>query len=234
MRTFRAHSRSRLLERLSQVDISVSSRKEGRTTEETERWTICRLFATLGWERKLEYPLRAEKSERPDYVLSISGSPAIGIEVSEVVNTDLVRAMMLPEAQETDSIVDASLFRWRDQPKALEELREIASRKKLSGPGWDGLQPEREFADAISDRVGSKTDKLNEDTYTRLGEDWLLLYENLSLPALDLPIATSYLGLSLGNYWGPNSFNRVFVESGPQIVEFSQSRITMYEICNLW
>ena len=229
-----AYSRHSLLQRLSTIDTSVSLQGKGRTTEETERWSICRLVSTLAWERKLRFPFKCEKSERPDFVLSINGHPHIGVEVSEVVNEDLVRTEVLPEAADSDSIVDSSLFRWRDGKRKVKELRKIASETSLTGPGWVGYEPETEFADAITDRIAVKTRKLNEDDYARFNENWLLLYENLALPALKRSLAISYLSLSLANYWKDDKFSRVFVETDRYIAEISATRVSMYDVWDLW
>jgi len=157
----------------------------------------------------------------------------VGIEITEAVKEDLARTEVLPEAN-SSSVIDISLFRWRDRRKTLDELRQIAKKTKLTGPGWVGDEPEQEFADAISDKVENKTRKLNEDTFSRFNEDWLVIYENLALPALEKNNAASYLCLSLANYWGLNAFQRIFVESGEFIIELTSERLAMYRICDLW
>ena len=232
MEQLSAHNRDSLLSYLSTVDISVPPRGEGRTTEHTERRLICRLLSTLAWEHKLSYPCVAKKSERPDYVLRF-GTQCVGVEITEAVKEDLARTEVLPEAR-SKTVIDISLFRWRDKKKTLAELRQIASQTKLTGPGWTGDEPEQEFADAISDKVEDKTRKLNEDSFSRFDEDWLLIYENLALPALNRNTAASYLCLSLSNYWESKAFHRVFIESGEFIIEFSHEKLSMHRICDLW
>lgn len=158
---------------------------------------------------------------------------SVGIEITEAVKEDLARTEVLPKA-DPSSVIDISLFKWRDRRKKLDELRQIARETKLTGPGWIGDEPEQEFADAMSDKVEDKTMKFNEDTFSRFDEDWLVIYENLALPDINESIAASYLCLSLANYWESNTFQRVFVESGNFIIELTREKLAMYRICDLW
>lgn len=226
-----AHDRISLLTQLGQIDISVPPRGRERKTEHTERWSICRLLATLAWEHKLSFPCIVKKSECPDYC--VKSDRTIGIEITEAVKEDLARAHALPKPSK-DGVIDLSLFRWRDRRKTLDELRSIVSETKLIGPGWSGDAPEKEFADAIADRIEDKTVRLNQKPFSRFDEDWLLLYENLSLPALNESKAASYLCLLLSEYWSENSFHRVFVESGRFIIELSRDSLCMNKLCDLW
>ena len=232
MKRISAHRRDDLLSILSGIDISVPPRGTNRTTAHTERWSICRLLSTLAWENKLDYPCVGRKSERPDYVFRL-GVQGVGIEITEAVKEDLARTEVLPEAN-LSSVIDISLFKWRDKRKTLDELRQIARKTELTGPGWVGDEPYHEFADAISDKVEDKTRKLNEETFSRFDEDWLLIYENLTLPGADKNQAAEYLTYSLNNYWGSESFHRIFLESGEFIIELTRERLAMYRICDLW
>ena len=232
MERLASYNRASLLSILSGIDISVPPRGSERSTKDTERWSICRLLSTLAWQNMLEYPSVVEKSQRPDYVIRL-GEDHVGIEITEAVKEDLARAEVLSDAK-SNSVIDISLFKWRDQRKTLEELRQIVTQTTLRGPGWVGDEPEREFADAISDKIEEKTRKLNEDTFHRFDEDWLLIYENLRLPSLERAIAASYLCLSLSIYCGAASFNRIFIESWKFMIELSKDALSMHRICNLW
>lgn len=233
MKRISAHSRDALLSILSGIDIYKSPRDSNRTTEYRERWSMCRLLSTLAWENKLDYPCVGHKSERPDYVFRL-GEQSIGIEITDAVKEDRVRTEVLP-AVNSSSVIDISLFKWRDSRKTLDELRQIARKTELNGPGWDGDEPYQEFADAISDKVGDKTSKLNEETFSRFDEDWLIIYENLTLPpGVDRNQAAGYLTCSLKDYWGSESFHRIFIESKKFIIKLTRERLAMYRICDLW
>jgi len=82
-----AESVSDLVSRLCAIDITVSLRTEGRTTEQCERWLICRLLSTFAETDSLAYPLKTEKPERPDFLLSLP-SRQVGIEITEAVPPD--------------------------------------------------------------------------------------------------------------------------------------------------
>jgi hypothetical protein len=230
MDTLSANSASQLTTILLGIDLSVSPRGDGRTTEETERWSICRLLATLNKEQKLIFPFQLTKSEKPDFTAT-NGNTSVGFELTEVVKEDLARALALPESNR--GITDHSFFRWNDQKRTLQELRELMGKEKLTGPGWVGFEAEKEFADAIADRIRNKTEKLLT-TYSRYDEDWLLIYQNLSLPALHLTLAIGYLVVSLQDYWSYDGFNVVAIESGNYLILLSGNGINTYEINNLW
>ncbi len=227
-----AHSRDALLSRLSSINISVPPRGSERTTAHTETWSICRLLSTLAWEDKLDYPCVWCKDERPDYVLQL-GEQHAGVEITEAVKVDLARTEVLPE-NDSDSVIDISLFKEQDKRKSLSELRHIASQSKLTGPGWVGDEADQEFARAISNRVERKTKKLNEDTFSRFDENWLVIYDNLALPGMNRNNAVDCLCRALVSYWGSNAFHRIFVESGELLIDLSRERLAVYNICDLW
>lgn len=212
MKYLSAHNRNTLLSKLTDIDIEVPLRGSDRTTEHTERWSMCRLLSTLAWKYDLEYPLIVTKSERPDYILEKS-EYLVGVEVTEAVKEDMVRAQALHD-NDTDEVLDTSLFKWRDRRKTNDELRGIKKSVSLTGPGWEGDEREKEFADAISDIVEKKSRKLLEETYQRGDEDWLVIYDNLALHKIDRTKSLSYLCISLDNYWSNDTFDRIYIESG--------------------
>jgi hypothetical protein len=65
-----ARSADELRRAVSIVDISVAPRGEGRTSEQRERWSICRFLAAVAETDWLRYPVTLAKRERPDYVLT--------------------------------------------------------------------------------------------------------------------------------------------------------------------
>ncbi len=137
MRILRAPTREDLLRELASIDIEVAPRAEGRTWDQTELYSICRSISSLYETSRLTYPLKLLKSERPGFMLVCNGEGSIGVEVTEVVDEDFARAQVLPEVSEPDAVLDRSLFRWGDARRSLDELREIASRTSLTGPGWE-------------------------------------------------------------------------------------------------
>jgi hypothetical protein len=91
---------------------------------------------------------------------------------------------------------------------------------------------EEGWSQAIIDIARKKTSKLNSDGFARYVEDWLLVYENLDSGDLDL--SCSYLKSGLQEYWSPDSFDSVFVETGDYIIEFNARSYMKVRINNVW
>ena len=90
-----------LLEALSRIDISVPFRTEGRTTEDCERWAICRFLSTFADTRLIQYPCKIIHEDKPDFIL-IHSSQKIGIEVTEVVPQNRAAIDALREHKKLD------------------------------------------------------------------------------------------------------------------------------------
>jgi len=226
-----AQNEEAFLCQLALIDISVPPIEQGRTTEHCEKWSICRLLATLIKYHSFEFPIKLTKGERPDFCLH-SAQKRIGIEFTEAIQPDYARARVLPEAKSDESIIDPSLFKWGTQKKSLAELRSIASRTKLTGPGWNGNEMEDAWSFAMSDTSSRKTSKLNSEDFAKLDKNWLLIYDNLDSGDIDL--SCSYLSKELEGYWSKNSFDKIFVETGNFIIELQSGQFTKLKLNDVW
>jgi hypothetical protein len=233
MKDIIAFNRAEILSILENKDINVPPRNEGRTTENCEIWSICHLLATLVKYDRLDFPIRLTKRERPDFLL-VSGDRHIGIEVTEAINPEYAKATTLPEADIEGATIDPSLFKWGTPPRKLHELRSIVSRKKLTGMGWEGTSVESEYAEAIFDVVTSKTAKLLRKGFERFTENWLVIYCNLTLPALELEDANEFFAEKAANYWRDSLFSAVFVEEGNSIICYSLDGTVILGLEDLW
>ena len=241
-RALKASSKNDLSGKLSKIDISVPPRVCGRTSLHVERKCICYLLSTLNNSNRLAFPIRIDKSESPDFTMTLNENTSIGVEITEAIQEDYVQTETLPEAQLPESVVDRSCFKWNGPRKPLKEKRDIASRTALSGPIWAGDDPEKEFAQAIKDITLKKTRNLNKDDFQRFDENWLGIYDGLCLPMINTEkekeIAARYANSALEPYWRESSFshifNHIFVESGSYIIEFCQSSSRLHRICDLW
>ncbi len=233
MKDIRTGTSGELFKILAGIDIRVPPRSEGRTTEHCETWSICRLLATLAKHKILEFPIQLIKRERPDFLL-VTGERRIGIEVTEAVNSEYARATTLPEADIEGAIIDPSLFKWGTRRRKLNELRSIVSQKELTGPGWEGTSVESEYAEAIFDVINLKTKKLHTNGFEKFDENWLAVYCNIMLPALELKAANKFFVEGTINYWQENGFSAVFVEEGENIISYSRYRIEVMRLNNLW
>ena len=168
----------------------------------------------------------------PDFFLR-SGNLDIGVEVTEAVNEDYAKATTLPEANKHGAIIDPSLFKLGTSKKTLTELRSIVTRKKLTGPGWEGSSVEIEYANAILDKTLAKT-KLLKTHYDKFTENWLLIYCNLTLPMLDVVEANQILTEKAIGYWSDDSFSKVFVEKNQNIHIYSRDLVKTLSLFDAW
>jgi hypothetical protein len=215
------------------IDISVPEITEGRTAEDCERWSVCRLLSTLAAVSELQYPLELVKKERPDFYL-IVGKRRVGIEITEAIQPDYARARVLPEAQSRGSIIDPSLFKWGAPRKSVDELRSIVSETELKGPGWEGNEVEVEWAAAVIEVIERKTEKLRSKGFRKFDENWLAVYDNLNSFALEMSEVSCMLIESMRAYWSGDSFDRVFIETGGEIMEIKSGGYTCFAINDLW
>lgn len=228
-----AQTKEILFQQLALIDISVPPIDEGRTTEHCERWSICRLMATIFIDQDFKFPIKLVKRERPDFCLH-TGPNQIGIEVTEAIQPDYARARVLPEAGLDESILDPSLFKWGSPKKSLKELRSIASEKKLTGPGWDGEEIEVEWSTAIFDTIKKKSAKLISKGFKKYKENWLSIYDNANSFAIDIDISISIIAKELSKYWSNESFDKIYVETGKLIIEISNGTVKKIPLNDLW
>lgn len=192
-----------------------------------------RTLATIAGCDGVEYPVFLEKRERPDYELQCN-NVKFGCEITTAINPDYLRANSLPEASDEGVIVDSSLFKWGTPVRKLEELRNIASRKKLSGPPWVGNSVEREYAKIVKDVTLIKTKKMHKEGYSIFLNNALIIYVNQTLPILDTEEAAEICFNELTNYWCGNSFSHIYVEKGDYIVRYQSSGYKIMNVNNLW
>jgi hypothetical protein len=232
MKDIKVNNQAELLSILANTDIGVPCRTDGRETEHCERWSICRLLATLANHNRLDFPMELLKRERPDFLLK-TGGRHIGVEVTEAINPDYAKATTLPEANLAGGIIDPSLFKWGTPPRPLNDLRSIVSQRKLTGPGWEGSSVEVEYANAILDVMSSKTKKLRSQTFDNFPENWLIIYCNLTLPQLDIEEANLLFTKKAKDNWTDDSFSKVFVEKGQKIICYSQGVPEALDLANI-
>lgn len=150
----------------------------------------------------------------------------IGIETTEAVNRDYVRAQMHPAGQKHGAIIDPSLYKWGSEGRPKSQIRQEAGRTQLSGFGWTGDEVECEFGKSIIDVVQRKSLKLRSH-YERYDSNHLLIYHNQPSPAIDIEKAHIYVVKSLEGYWDQSGFDAVYVHKHKWMLYFTkgQSRI---------
>ena len=207
----------------SQIDrlkIGVPPRAQSAAMHDREQWQIQHLLLALFCARQLPPPVRLHKRDAPDFLLEI-GNMRIGVEATEAINPDYVRAQMHPAAQEDGAVVDPSLYKWGTQGRSKSQIREEAGRTQLSGYGWAGDSVEREFGQSIIDVVQSKSLKLSSH-YERYDSDHLLIYHNHPSPAINIDKARMFTIKSLAKYWGESGFDTVYVHKYNWMLYFTK------------
>lgn len=231
MESINACSREDLIAALAQINISVPLRTEGRTTDHCERWSICRLLASVADTGFLEFPMSLVHQDRPDFHIK-HASQEIGIEITEVVPENDAAIDAYREHRDIDGPFFMKRHRPNDARLRGEELHSAATSRQ-SGDGWGGDSVEREWVAAMREFIVRKVAKSAKAGFRLFTENWLLMYDNWSLPALDRDMAAKMLFCSLSSTdFGP--FQRIWIESGNQIWCISPAELHPLDINDLW
>ena len=218
---FKADTVDDLDQRIKELEIDLTSFELEPANSDREQWQIERLLRALYCKCQLVVPVQLRKREKPDFLLE-AGNLRIGIETTEAINPDYVRAQVHPAAQKDGAVVDPSLYRWGTAGRPKSQIREEAGRKQLSGDGWVGDDVEWEFGQSIIDVVRSKDEKL-QCHYARYDSDHLLIYHNQPSPLIDIDKARDYAAKCLVDYWSQSGFDTVYVHKYNSILYFTRA-----------
>lgn len=203
---------------LTAVDIRVPARTQGRKKEQTERYDIAHLMASLPSE-EMTYPLKLHHQERPDFLLTMENRE-IGIEVTEAVPENHVRASIF---REMGMGPQAHLLqKHRPGESRLGKnaiLREINQGR--AGAPWVGNEVEVQWAEIMLHFIKRKVKKLNQPGFTKHKENWLLIYNNWPLPGVHHEEASSLLTNSCEVESLLSEFNSIFVLDSKFLCEIS-------------
>jgi len=217
---------------LAGLDISVAGRTQGRMTEDTERWTISRLLATLNQQGRLHFPLKITHGDKPDFDL-VQGNSSTGIEITEAISQCYSACLALADRIKPDAVIDMSRFRPDSPRKTTQQLREIIAASSLTGPGWAGNSAEEDWATFIAGDICGKHAKLVG--YRQFPVNWLAIYDNLPLSNVNLANAIANLAPKIAPLWSQKPcFDAVFIEHGPFIVELTRSKCARHILVDLW
>lgn len=219
----RAETSTELADRLAGLDIEVPARSEGRRNPQAERYSIVHLLAALPPEQLL-FPLTLTHSDKPDFLLAMPGF-GVGIEHTEAVPENVAHASFL---REKEGLGPAVYFIPHVKPgeprKTADELRrEIEADEP--GSGWCGDSPEREWAAAMAHYVERKIPKATASGFARYSANWLVVYDNWPLPAIDYTKAATYLAPLLALMGAFSAFDAVFVHDDSRMCEFRDALV---------
>jgi hypothetical protein len=196
MNRITASSLDDLLAQLRGVRDQVARRGMGRHTEDTERWVMKHLIASLATAELLHFPLAIEQVDRPDITVESNGVD-IGIELMELVPAAYARAVAIANSEFPTAIVDQSVFGWGMTWTSNAIRRHLKTDgHRLSGDGWAGDAVEREWATAVRSAIDKKTERLNSPGFTALSENWLGTYASSPGPIFDASVAAPMLKAS--------------------------------------
>ena len=171
--------------------------------------------------------------DKPDFYLK-AGKSEYGIECTEAIPQDYAHATAISEKNSDETVIDMSLLEWGHK-KTPKDIHEIASRTKLTGPGWEGDNPEYEWAFAMSEVTKTKTSLLQKQDFKKYSNNYLLIYDNLPRPTIDFSKACSFLRKKLERYWnGDSIFNNIFVQTDDLLMKFSFFGVEKFKTINLW
>jgi len=172
--------------------------------------------------------------DKPDFRL-ISGQNEIGVEVTEAIPQNLAAADALAEKEKPDASLDVSKFKWGEKNKPARELRKIVAKDELTGPGWVDDEPEREWSQAIFDKCRQKTEKFRAPDFDKFNHNWLLIYDNLTPPILEVDRTPNYLIEKLADYWHESViYDSVLIETGTKIIRINNNSNQRWNINNIW
>lgn len=221
-----------LVTKLRGIDISVPGRAEGRRKEHRERWSICRLLSTFCHYSKINFPMTLVKCESPDFMLRLQDA-CIGIEHTDATLPDYEEVLSRWEKNYQSNVLDLGLFKI-ETPLSKQEKSE-AAKGSLSGPGWEGDEPERNTARIIAVTVANKIEKLK--TYSiDFDKYFLLIYNNSPYKGINVCTCIKYLRDSLQFHWLlEKRFDAIYMEiNSSTMLEVTESGICQMQIHNLW
>lgn len=205
---------------LSAIDIHVPARTEGRKKDQTERYSIAHLMASLPSE-ELSYPLSLNHQERPDFVLTMVNKK-IGIEHVEAVPENHVRASIFRKKGVDHQVHLLQKHRQGESSRSNNAIMNEIIQDRAGAP-WVGNEAEVEWADVMLYCIKSKAKILNKPGFTKFEENWLLVYNNWPLPRVYHEEASSLLAKSCVADGLLDEFSRIFVLDSKVMCEISES-----------
>ena len=214
---WRAETEAELADLISDVNVTVPLRSEGRTKDHTERYCMARLLASLPISR-LQFPLQLDHQDRPDFVLSMRET-RIGIEHTEVIPENVAHAAFLRDKGHGPEVYFMPHATIGEPKKTGAELIAEIEADEM-GDGWCGDSFERNWAVAMLHFIQKKEAKALADGFERYEKNWLLLYDSWPGPNLNFKKAVSYLERLLAAR-KVHTFDSIFIIHSQDLCEIS-------------
>jgi hypothetical protein len=157
----------------------------------------------------------------------------VGIEITEAIPENWAKISALHEVHEYDNVMFISRCKPGESRRPTAELDKIARGEDM-GVGWGGDSPEREWADVMLHFARQKAAKLAKPGFQRFDRDWLLIYDNWPLPAVNEERAAEYLRAKLAVEIPPLPFHAIFVEGNKHFWHFEDGLVHSMPINDVW
>ncbi len=159
----------------------------------------------------------------------------VGVEVTEAISEQYAAFSAIAEREFPEVLLDPGHFRWDSPHKTVEEMREILRQGVLTAPPWVGDRPEEEWALYMESVVRTKLEKLKRLDFMKYTESWLAIYNNLPIPNVHLQRASQRLLPKIADVWeGTPTFDRIYIEHGPVILEVRKGDTAHLTLEDLW
>lgn len=235
---FTAETADAFVRQLVCMNVRVPLVGDGRTSQHRERYVMARFLATVYTQGIIEVPISVEHRDNtgnPDFCMSF-GNTVLGAECVEVVPQEWYAI----EAIRRRDFSGAMTFAHRFEPKKhmySESQKKAIASGSASGPGWNGDDPEREWAIAHAYFIEDKVQKLRKGNYKPLDRVWLVMQDEWRVPVTsddEKMLALSLLLPMLPNLLAQPSFERVFICSNSILFDITASDWTVYPLENWW
>lgn len=214
------------------IDISVPSRPKGRTKDHTERYAIAHMLSALIGKGRLSFPLELIRRERPDFLLRVSNKE-IGIEHTEAVPQNEAHKAVLRDEVNGPKTYFITHHTPSEPKRTRKDLTQEIEANRM-GSGWAGDSVEREWADAMFYFIKDKMGIFMKGGFEKFMQNWLLIYDNWSLPDLHVEEATPFLFDLAKKNSCFDKFDCIYIITGSFVCEFTKTGIKQYETVNLW
>lgn len=201
-----------------------------RVKREKELFSISRLVSCLA-EEHYRFPFVLTQRERPDFSIQ-AGDLLIGVEHTEATDQlDSHKRRVRADMEKRGETLSPYWFLQQPTEKLSPgETRRPLSRSEIEqsircdepGDGWAGRTAERQWANGIANAVSRKL--LKAEGYEQFEQNWLLIYDNLPLPSVDLHIAQNALIDELDLQAVHDRFDSVFILLDRQVLALTQGR----------
>ena len=231
MLTIHATSRTDLLAKLREIDISCPPRNKC-TPGQVEVWSGCRLLATIARDEALSYPLALTHRDRPDFFLVLP-SRVVGIEITEAVPSNWAWALSKRDENDPEKPIMLERFAPGEAPRPRQEIEHIA-RGGGRGGIWPGDASEEDWAAAMLHFSIEKKRKVAKPGFVSCDENWLVIYDSWNAPGLDETKAAQRFFQRLLTVREPLRFQRIFVERKKTFWQFTDGGFWRSPINDLW